>query len=532
MTCEAKSAFVEALGLREVLGERLSVLDLHPGNAAASLDNLSEPLALLYVEDFNTCGLSGNPHSAQSHFNRLLLSLGDGSKSRAEGSTGGSYGYGKAVYSSNSRVRTIVAYSTFDEDETGGPTTRLMGCSYFNGHTFNGEEFAGRAWFGVQDPEIKDRIFAYEDEDAHKIARSLGFTERLEKETGTSILIVDRPVSIDELRKSVEEWWWPRILEDGLDIEFEDAGVPAMPPRPRSRPYLQPFIRCFEMAIETTAPLGKQDSFKSFNRLEGRELGRYGLTLLDPDLIQSEESQIQANRIALIRTPRMVVAYLEVGSLALDCVGAFVAAGDADRSLMLSEPPAHDKWDPHSTRFDSDFDRKVVDRILDRIRSDVRRFAKEAVPKRPASEVRLSQLERLLGKMFRPPAKAGKPAGASPADPIEIRFELDPSIVASGDTVRSVGKFSVGLREDADREDTVVTVEVTCLLEEEGNDSSLETVPVTVEAVSDGGTVVTRVSDNAFQALLSRQSRPAFQFKSVPYRADWSSNVNVSVNEE
>jgi hypothetical protein len=150
LTGSQKHQFVSALQLDNEFGPREGVLELEHENAVSTLMDVATPLELLFIEDFGTYGLYGDPHSKNSHFHRLLLSLGDSSKAREGVGSGGSYGYGKSVYSANSRIHTIVAYSAPDSKrkEADPARTRLMGCAYFNAHAHGGCDFTGRAWFG------------------------------------------------------------------------------------------------------------------------------------------------------------------------------------------------------------------------------------------------------------------------------------------------------------------------------------------------------------------------------------------------
>ena len=69
----AKKAFVGASGLAGI-AERADALQLGP-NSLSTLDKARTPLQLLYVEDYNTEGLSGAPHDSTSNFYRRLLSV-------------------------------------------------------------------------------------------------------------------------------------------------------------------------------------------------------------------------------------------------------------------------------------------------------------------------------------------------------------------------------------------------------------------------------------------------------------------------
>ncbi|RYH24363.1 MAG: hypothetical protein EON54_24580, partial [Alcaligenaceae bacterium] len=110
LTGKAKQDFVKAMGLDPALTSRHAYFNLPRGSCLETISDATKPLQLLYIDDYGTCGLHGSPTSRKSHFNRLLLSLGDGSKSTDAEGSGGSYGFGKSACSSNSRIHTIVAY--------------------------------------------------------------------------------------------------------------------------------------------------------------------------------------------------------------------------------------------------------------------------------------------------------------------------------------------------------------------------------------------------------------------------------------
>ena len=216
LTGKPKSDFIKAMGLDPALSARRASLKLPRDTCLDTLKDSDRPLQLLYIEDYGTCGLHGSPLKSKSHFFRLLLSLGDDSKNNDGGGSGGSYGFGKSVYSSNSRIHSIVAYSVFDPDLSGTPEknhARLMGCGYFNSHEHGGDEFSGRSWFGKPKPggQAAEPLV---DVDAHAFAEELGFAKRGKADRGTSSLVIDCGVDCEMLCESIEEWWWPRLLDD------------------------------------------------------------------------------------------------------------------------------------------------------------------------------------------------------------------------------------------------------------------------------------------------------------------------------
>jgi hypothetical protein len=535
LTGNEKKKFVSELALDQEFVGRKKVLELQQQNCIALMDDLKAPLHLLYIEDFNTHGLYGDPHDPESHFFRLLLSLGDGAKARGREGSGGSYGYGKSVYSANSRIHTIVAYSAFNpKKDPNKHYARLMGCGYFNAHKYGAHSYTGRAWFGIPSRKERDVVEPLHDDAASKLAKNLGFTVRKKDQSGTSLLIVDCPVDCEELRSSIEEWWWPRMLDDslGLDVVLQEQDQTVPPPRPRSRVDLKPFIHCFEMAIGRTAPAGKHDKSDSLNRLDDRELGRYGYTIPGEKDLNDPALQEKQNTIALIRAPRMVVAYLDVGgSLPLPCAGAFVADPGVDRPLKISEPAAHDKWDPNSSRL-SNLDaaeRQVVDAVVKRLKSGLRRFASDAAPPNPKQDVRLKSLERLLGNLFRPPTGGGG-GGGYPADPIVIKFIEQPHVVADGEGLSTKGSFQLAIAEDADKGEVDAWLRVECLLVEDEGGSQEDAIDLEVSS-KDVELEVDRDDPTRRRFRIERGAKPVFAFRSETYRSDWSTRVRVHVEE-
>lgn len=536
LTGKEKERFVAALALNQEFAGRGKVLEFQRGNCVATIKDASEPLHLLYIEDFNTHGLFGDPHHPKSHFHRLLLSLGDGAKSRNAEGSGGSYGYGKSVYLANSRIHTIVAYSAFDpkKDES-KRDARLMGCGYFNSHEHGGKQYSGRAWFGLESKKDADVVDPLQDQSAHELAEALGFTSRQKGKHGTSLLIIDCPVDCDELRTSIEEWWWPRLIDEslGLDIVIQEQSSTVVPPKPRARPDLKPFIHCFEMAIGRGTATGKHDKTDRLYRLEDRELGNFGYTVLDEKQLIDPALQEKVNSVALIRSPLMVVAYLEVGgALPLPCAGAFVADPGVDQALKISEPAAHDKWDPNSARLNNlpESDRKVVDSVIKRLKAGLRRFANEAAPPNPKQEARLKSLERLLGTLFRPPA-GGSGGGGYKADPIEIKFVEPPHAVPDENGLCTKGSFQLALSDEADEESLEAWLRVECLVVEDEGGSDEDRLELSVKS-KDIELEPDKNDPTRGRFTIEKGERPLFVFRTQPYQADWSTRVRVHVEEE
>jgi hypothetical protein len=301
----AKREFATAAGLSDMRA-RLGVLKLPPSNCLANIENDVVPIRNLLVEDFRTTGLVGDWRSEKSNFRRFLLSLGDDAKLDDEKRTGGSFGYGKAVYSSNSSIALIFAYSR-TRDASNRPLTLLMGCAYQHYHRLDGRSFSGRAWFGVEEKDHGSgspivRPFLNAEAEAH--ASKLGMPLRRPDELGTSVMIVDTDVALEDIVRGVEDFWWPRIQEGLLEPVFVDEAGHEKFAKPASRPDLRPFIDAYDIAAGRAPPIAKRSYFKEFNRVRGSSLGRLGLVVLpEPEHEEDKVPEDRQDSVALIRSP-------------------------------------------------------------------------------------------------------------------------------------------------------------------------------------------------------------------------------------
>lgn len=533
---EHKKKYLKLCGLDKELKGRRKALKLPVSNC---IDRISDPLAplhLLFVDDYGTWGLHGNPVSSRSHLFRLLLSLGDDSKATDSLGSGGSYGYGKSVYSANSGVHTIFAYSSFDPKLSGTTpkqSARLMGCGYFNQHDHSGEEFSGRSWYGVSRNSGKS-VSPLTDKDAHAAALQLGFHVRGPQERGTSILILDCDTTTDELRAAVEKWWWPRLIDEelGLDIEIFEDGKRLPPPRPRKRADLKPFIECFELAVGRSVPIGEHQKAGAPNKLNDTELGTYGFVVLGNEASKIDSLQDAVGRVALIRAPRMVIEYFDSGgSLSAACVGTFVASSEADPALKRSEPAAHNLWDAKSSRLGemSPENRELVQAVLQRIKAGIRRFAAESAPPIPDRHDRLSFLERLLGGAFDSPTTKPGGKGGSPADPIAIHFTQEPTLMPENGLIAVSGKFRIQ-RVDDKNSVKHVRVRLALLVQEDEGLSKKDPIEVKLRLVSNTLDASAN-ADGSWVLSLAVSNKAEFEFSSAAYNPDWTTHVQVMVEE-
>jgi hypothetical protein len=473
LTGISKRDFVAASGLVEIF-PRYGNLKLKEPNSLQLLEEDAAALPLIYIEDYQTTGLEGDPHDPDSKFYRLLLSLGDGGKEHEEHGTGGSYGYGKGVYSSSSRIQTIFAYTRAQYGDA--ETTRLFGCGYYRKHKVAKGQFTGRSWFGLANDlgegalQIVDPLV---DEAADNLAAKLGFHVRSCGELGTTILILDASVELSDVLEGVEDWWWPRLLERKLDVEIIHADGSVGHPRPRKREHLRPFLEAYDIAVGRAPAQPKVELFKRFQRYEDIPIGTAGFKVLDRAEDGSyavEDSRL--NAVCLIRSPLMVVTYWQVSQTQVPAiVGAYVAAHEIDDVLRAAEPPAHNLWDPAAPRLHdtSGLHRGIVERVLRSVRSTLKQFQTSAAPLPPPKPKRLSILERTLASFFTP-SKGGPPPGPEGAStPISLSYESDPHVAPAGEGKLNLSAtFSVRPKPDYVGEPLRLKVRATCPIIEDG----------------------------------------------------------------
>lgn len=421
---------------------------------------LPESLSVLYVEDFETQGLGGTDRdvaaSMDDNYRRLCLESGVTSEG-----LGGTFGYGKATYWAVSDIWTVVFYSRFKpSDRTDSCYSRLIGVSWFKEHTHKPEgesnelRYTGRAWFG-RVSEAEDHCLPFVDVDADTMAEKLGFSPRQEGDHGTSAMILAHKTEPSEIRDAVERYWWPRIIEDRLEIVLPDG----TPPEPRRNPRLRPFIRGWDL-ISGQENMGENDLVVPLN-YKREPLGQIALTTVEESSQESRRSLI-----ALVRGPGMVVEEYEGPSSAIsqpNTVGVFKADPQMDRTLAASEPPAHNTWDHATTREDRDLtagDRKSIKELIRKIRNEVRKFLRAHQPPPPEAPDRCRRMEKLLGGIFATVRTSPQPPPESDADIFSVQFSepLKREVPETGGEVRISANLSVKVIDEAftDGEDSIV----------------------------------------------------------------------------
>ncbi len=341
-------------------------------------------------------------------------------------------------------------------------------------------------------------------------------------------------MDLDRLRRAVETWWWPRILDDAVDVELFDGDARVPGPRPRGRPDLEPYLKCYMAATRNATD---DVVTKSFNRVHQVEPGDLAITAVeraeggDSDSAEAEESanlNVPApNRVALVRSPKMVVSYEPLGSERMpSAVGVFVAAQAADSVLKLSEPPAHNKWDPHSHRLArTPVGKDLVEAILKRCKKTIRDYQKELAPPRPKPKERLRWLDRVLGQAL-------SSTGRSPVNPpvgelgdVRIHF---PRLVAvpSNGALRLEADLTLQLKEDVADDVVLVRVRPILYIQEGEHGHKGDHLPGVLSTVGAG--VIKSRDQESCELELTKGAVTSLSLVSDDYDRDWTVELAVT----
>ena len=145
-----REALVEHLGLRELAARAESVgnqqgLGLGENNCLGDLGR-DDDLRLLEITEQASGGMHGPWKGDASKLYLALCSIGITSEKTGRG---GSYGYGKAGLIRGSAIRSVIAYTCFEErPDDPGVSRRLLGMTYWDRHRLSDISYTGSARMG------------------------------------------------------------------------------------------------------------------------------------------------------------------------------------------------------------------------------------------------------------------------------------------------------------------------------------------------------------------------------------------------
>lgn len=540
---EDKLAMVSTLGLAQLRdradAESRRALGLAESDALNEIDDPDVPLKLLYVEESGTTGMGGPWKADRSKLYLALVAVGFTRK--AEGS-GGSFGFGKAGLIRGSRLHSVVAHTRFQEQaDDPGAVSRALGMTYWGQHRFGDSSWTGFARLGH---DAGSEIVPFENGAADELAESLGMPARDDgrhESLGSTFLLPDPSIGAADLVRAIERNWWPALYSKAFKIKVTDYDGVDLQPRPKKDPDLKPFIRGYEIALETQDNRPDHEFKRKLKPYAPRgaqryELGTVGLVADQATWSYSGSagadedgtSVKHESLVALVRSPMMVVEYLSCGSAQPHLRGTFVADPAIDDLLRQTEPKAHDAWERRLEEEGVEAHAPLIaGRVMDQVRAAVRDFRKQIKPAPSRQQdLKLPFLDDLVRSMFESKGTSGaKPPGPSPR-PVSIRVEQ--GIEAVGDSeIRAFAKARLALADAVQATSRLCTVRLRYAFDEDGRigeECEIEVDPPEgFELLDDDGRGL------AFRGDITHEDA-AFSLRSAPYSADWSGQLIVTAD--
>jgi hypothetical protein len=377
---------------------------------------------VMEISDACTQGLDG-PTSASralqvgesANFVNFIRNIGS-ARDMYQG--GGTYGFGKSSLFKISRCQTIIVHSAIADGD--GLEHRLIGKALGSAFDHDGLRFTGRHWWGVPGEEDGGSVDPVMCDQAAEVASALGFLDRTSHEqTGTSLMILDPdleefdptgdfehspPTEIRNhlgarLQDTILWHCWPKFTrwDDGtlpMDCHLSILGDDFSLPDPTTIQPLWLMTQALASARAKEDPIHCQRPKKIVGffgqcgaSLELAADQRYRRHLGETALIPE-----RLHHVALLRPAELVVRYME-GSVneseQRQWAGVFITDtgenAEVEKAFAMSEPPAHDDWQPKAAQSLTPHQRTYVNVALNRIRERIRSLS--------GSDIRQGRLE-------------------------------------------------------------------------------------------------------------------------------------------
>ena len=430
LNSEVKENIFKVLGIEEFLKPRIK-------ETLTEFPNYEELNNVLLVEDKSTWGLTEDDTNSftKSRFWKFFFDTGGNEESN---DLGGSYGYGKAVYTDNSSIRTIIVYSC-SKNNDGNYSTKLMGITKTASYEFDSKPYTG---FIYHSKEYLDDIYhPIRDQEADELAIKLGFKKRECNEigSGTSIAIIGLKDNPDEfitnLKKSIEMYWWKKLVEKELFVEFIYSNKTISYADPETNNFLLPYIDSYEILKKrrSNSSIGNKIYNKTLNKKLGNinfNPGQLVLQEISPGTEQEfDVNSPLINSIALFRKSGMVIKYLKPVLINNDTfiTGVFEADDKLNKLLRSSEPANHWGWNPNSPRIEDlkeylqlglslDGARNFITKLEANISQQYRNFQSTLIPEVKNTSSSFRSVDKLLTKIFGKGNSSGQKGGGNKRD--------------------------------------------------------------------------------------------------------------------
>ena len=352
----------------------------------------AEVLEAVEISDRGTKGLGGPtrndielPPGAVSDYADFVLTIG-APPDHQHG--GGTYGFGKTASYMASECSSIVIWSRAWDAATQSHVERFIASAMGPSFTLDGQRYTGRQWWGLPS-ERPGATFQFEPVTGFE-ARRLGeavFERHFdEDETGTSLLILqphpaDEGQLTDAWAQALLDNIWPKLTQDQdadkrMDISVWADQREVMLPTIDQSPVWRGKQDCLEAIRAVQAGLPNENPLVRVELIESRRpialLGHLALTHVPS--IAEDPMASSSDTVTYMRSKaELVVKAKSFGPSSIAgyrWVGVFKPVPAKDFAFALSEPPAHDNWNPdgiQDKRTKSTV-RVALDRVSDKVK--------------------------------------------------------------------------------------------------------------------------------------------------------------------
>lgn len=446
-----------AEGLQQVLRNEVfkNATKVHGTQLDQVLQN--RDLHVLTVSDRGTRGLDGpvtaDEVSSDGNQNWANFVLNAG-KSKSEGNTGGTYGFGKTIAYVVSQSNAVIIHSR--TRHKGRTVTRLIAAAIGKRFVSAGKNFTGRHWWGVDSEggaPLPVEGFA-----AEALADLLGMPPFEDDELGTNVMIIAPDLgqrtpgqAVTFISESILWHLWPKLVpreggEPPIQCSVRHNGTPIAIPAFASRPPLSRFVEAYQdLVMGQDASLTFQKRAIERSTPTKMTLGHLGTVpfareqravIDDGHDAENDDSpppaspftNSAAHHVALLRGPELVIDYLSgpvAPDPAIEWVGVFRAADEFDGIFARAEPPTHDAWNPDTV--DDRLEKNILRKVLRDIQKAVTERWGTIAPPPAKGAVSTAGVADALGHLVLGKAGQGKgrtPGSAPPSGPGVVRPTL------------------------------------------------------------------------------------------------------------
>ena len=401
-------------------------------------------LVLIRIDDFDANGLTG-PEFDKGRFMAVVRNTLDSQKSEA---AGGSFGLGWATLPASSQFGLVLCNSNLSVAEDGLSRNRFIGVVDLPWHSFGEQEFAGRGWYGLPDPNDDwngpKRTISNWDNDALCVDTLLA---RPDSRPGSSFLIVgayDASGAVEgveqiaeRLSESLADNFWPAMVAaiDGqaplqVSVKAERNGSTVLEQFVVPSRYQPAKVAAFakhlrDDVVESLDEAGDvvqtHVSLQVPKRVAVPTHGSHEhdavLIVAQADDDGSGRRAEEAGYVTFLRGSGMVISTTRLSALPIgarpfhaivlagDAAGDAVADHAADRFLRAAEPPAHNKWTgtPEITSSYTRGGKAAIDRFSTGVMKNIREIIRQPSKDLSDGPEALRELLRIV-----PPQRAGK----------------------------------------------------------------------------------------------------------------------------